>query len=292
MPVQNLSKEPLLYFLIAGALLFLLDYSINSRQEVNPRSIIVDKPSLHRFFQAREKLFDTETSVERFEAMGALERKHLVNEYIREEALYREALSIGLNRNDALIKNRLIQKMEFIAEDLSTSLEEPPDRKIVEDYYESQQAKYFVQPVITFTHVYFGMGERGEIDARDQAIAELGMLRQREIPFHQAIKFGDRFPFHSNYVNRGPDFIASHFGKGFSAKVFDPALTSGQWYGPVKSSHGYHLVLIREKTKGYHPLLDDIYDKVQGDVVRDYRQKNVEKAILEIVEKYHVEIRE
>ncbi|MBV1932637.1 MAG: hypothetical protein KUG71_13080, partial [Porticoccaceae bacterium] len=182
--VRRLSKEPLLYFLLAGALLFLLDYSINSRQEVDPRSIIADKPSLHSFFQAREKLFDTETSVERFEAMGALERKHLVNEYIREEALYREALSIGLNRNDALIKNRLIQKMEFIAEDLSTSFEDPPGRKVVEDYYEAHQAKYFVQPVITFTHVYFSIGKRGEIDARNKSMAELVMLKQSEVPFH------------------------------------------------------------------------------------------------------------
>ncbi|MBV1931982.1 MAG: peptidyl-prolyl cis-trans isomerase, partial [Porticoccaceae bacterium] len=96
----------------------------------------------------------------------------------------------------------------------------------------------------------------------------------------------------SNYVNRSPDFITSHFGKGFASDIFDAGVGSGQWYGPVKSSHGYHLVLIREKTKGHYPSLDDIYDKVREDVARDSRHKSVEKAILKIVDKYYVEIRE
>jgi parvulin-like peptidyl-prolyl cis-trans isomerase-like protein len=290
--VRNLSKEPLLYFLIAGALLFLLDYSINARQKADPRSIVVDKPSLLSFFQAREKIFDPEASIERFEAMATLERKRLVNEYIREEALYREALSIGLNRNDALIKNRLIQKMEFIAEDLSTSLEKPPTRKTLEDYFELHRIKYYIQPVIIFTHVYFDTEQRSETEARDRSIAELAILRRSEVPFHQAIKYGDRFPLHSNYVNRGPDFIASHFGKAFASDIFDSEVASGQWYGPVKSSHGYHLVLIKEKTGGHHPVLDDIYDKVRQDYARDNRRKNIEIAIQEIVKKYHVERRE
>ena len=110
---MKLFKEPLLHFLLAGVALFVVYKQINPEEELGDKTIAVNKDSLMTFIQYRTKSFQPELANKRWQAMDELERQRLVDEYIREEVLYREALSLGLEQDDYIIKRRLVQKLDF-----------------------------------------------------------------------------------------------------------------------------------------------------------------------------------
>ena len=150
--------------------------------------------------------------------MSARERQDLPNQYVEEELLYREAKSLGLEEGDDVIRQRLVQKMNFLIEDLADTSGTPSDAEL-EEYLKKNQAQYVIEPSVTFTHVFADSSVHGEKAAKELAERLKVQLNSTHAAFNDAPQFGDRFPFLQNYVERTFDYIASHFGKEFAAEI-------------------------------------------------------------------------
>ena len=282
---MKILKEPLLHFLLLGIGLFVLFELTASYQDQSEKLIGVDRPALLEYMQYRSRSFDG-----RFEQvldrMPEEEKTRLINEYVRQESLYREALAMGMDANDFIIKQRLIQKMEYLARGFDVP---QLDEAGLREYYDENIDNYYVDPTITFTHVFVSVDKHSTPEeARTEAVSRLETLRQDQVGFADAIGFGDRFPFHKNYVDRPENFVASHFGTGFAAEAF--SLEPGSWHGPVESAYGFHLVLVSRRVEGSHAPIEEVMEQVRYDAQQDLAQSRTDEALDRIVDGYEVVI--
>jgi len=292
----SLKRDPLVHFLLAGLVLFTA-LSWIAPDDENQRDILVDHDSLLTFIQYRTKVFQPELAAKRLEALSSEERRNLIRDFIEEEAMYREAISMGLEGDDYVIRRRMVQKLEFITQGFVEQELELNDSDLT-DFFAQNSQDYYIDPSITFTHVFLSQEKQGKGAGVGQTLSikaqsQLKQLHDKNVSFSQAIGYGDRFPFHVNYVERTPEFVASHFGQAFSDEVF--ALTAGEddggkntWYGPFQSQYGLHLVNVSERLEGRLPK----FDEVKGIVSQDFRQAQIrqhqQKAIAEIVAQYNI----
>src|SRR4029078_4070166 len=149
-------------FLIAGGLLFGM-YSWSHRDASRPISgkrIVVDKASLLNYLQYRNKAFKPDYFESQLDAMSPRELQDLSDQYVDEELLYREAKSLGLEEGDDVIRQRLVQKMNFLIEDLADTSATPSDKDLTE-YLKKNLAQYRVDTSVTFTHVFTDTEKHG-----------------------------------------------------------------------------------------------------------------------------------
>ncbi len=283
-------KEPLLHFLAAGLGLFVLFGAVSpDGADLGDDVIVVDREALLTFIQYRAKMFEPEVAAARLEALSDADLQRLVGDYVREEALHREALALGMDANDYIIKRRLIQKVEFLAQgfaDAATVI----DGDGLRTFFAANKDNYYVEPSVTFTHVFFDAEARGVEAVQAAAIAKLAQLNADRVAFASAPRHGDRFLYHLNYVERTPDFVASHFGAEMAQAVFALAPGDGIWRGPYRSPYGSHLVLVAKSVPGRTPTLDEIRARVADDARRAEARERTDAAIGEIVETYNVRV--
>ena len=288
--IENALKEPLLHFLVAGVALFMLFEAVSpDGAGLGEGVIVVDREALLTHIQYRSKAFEPRVAAERLTALSGEELQRLIDEYVREEALHREALALGMDGNDYLIKRRLIQKVEFLAQgfaDANIQLSEAD----LQAYLEENRDDYYVAPAVTFTHVFFNAEKRGAEVARAAAAGKLGELNAAAVPFADAPRHGDRFLYHVNYVERTPDFVASHFGPKMAREVLAAPAGDGVWRGPYDSPYGTHLVLVTKSEGGRHPELEEIRTRVADDARRAKARERLEAAIGDIVAGYEVRL--
>lgn len=286
--LKSLVKEPLLHFLLIGLGLFwLFEQTAPSAETEQDQIIEVNQESLLTFYQYRTRAFNIEQARLRIEAMPADELNRLIEDYVREEALYREALRLGMDQNDYVIKRRLVQSIEFIADGAASAEIEVSQPRVLA-YYEAHQADYFVPPVVTFTHVYFGLRDRSEEAAKALARDKLAELNKHQISFSDSTAHGDRFLYHVNYVDRGADLVAGHFGQAMANALFELTPDEKHWQGPFASDYGYHLVLLTRRSAGRIPPLEEIMDRVQEDALREDARERRSAAIQSVVDRYRV----
>src|SRR5262249_27850635 len=127
-------REPLVHFVLIGALLFTAFELIQPSTAADNRTIGVDRNAIITFMQYRSNAFEAELFNKQFEELSEKQRQALVNQYVREEALYREALAMGLEQEDYIIRQRLIQKLEFLIDDTAAT-ETMPTETELEDFY-------------------------------------------------------------------------------------------------------------------------------------------------------------
>lgn len=288
---KRLYKEPLVHFLAAGLALFLLFelFAPDDATKVDPKTVVVDREALLTFIQFRSKAFERGTFEARLDALPDDELERLIDDYVREEVLHREALALGLDGNDYIIKRRLIQKLEFITQGFAEAAAQM-DEAAVETYFETNKDDYYVAPSVTFTHVFFDAERHGPDQAQAWAEAKLMELNGARVPFADAPKHGDRFLYHLNYVERTPDYVASHFGSPMAEAIFDLERTEGEWHGPYESPYGFHLVMTTKMEAGRYPALEEIYERVADDARRADMRRKTEEVIRQIVDSYDVEI--
>src|SRR5262249_12704541 len=152
------------------------------------------------------------------DAMSPREREDLVRQYVEEETLYREAKALGLEQGDDVIRQRLIQKMRFLMDDLADTNAKPTDA-VLGEYLQKNQQQYLIDASVTFTHVFFDVSVHGEKAAKALAEQMATRLNATHAAFNDAPKFGDRFPFLQNYVERTFDYVGSHFGNEFASDI-------------------------------------------------------------------------
>ena len=277
-----------MHFLVLGLGLFVLfDLVAGDEAAYDSKVINVDRDTLLTFVQYRLRAFEPQAAGARLDGMSEQELERLISDYVREEALHREAKALGVDKNDYIIKRRMIQSIEFITDGFVTAAVDVSDGDIAA-HYEANREDYYINPFVTFTHVFFD----GERHSRDEAFglakAKLAELNEQQVPFSAAPRHGDRFPYFLNYVERDPQFVASHFGVPMSEEVFRLEPSESTWHGPFESEYGVHLVLLTRKAEGRSPELAEIEAVVRDDAEREAIAALKDKAIQAIVDTYEV----
>lgn len=260
---------------------------ISPVQEIDKgKQIVVDRNKLITFMQHRTKVFETDRANKMFDDLSDQEVQLLIDQYVQEEALFREAKSLKLEKNDYTFRQRLVRQLQFINEGfLSTNIE--LDDSDLKKYLNDNKQRYKIPEKITFTHVYFSADNNQNHE--QLAKEKLTALIKDKVKFHQALAHGERFLYHRNYVKKSAPIIASHFGENFRREVFS-LKQKNQWLGPISSAYGSHLVMITELTSSYIPQADEIKQQLMRDATQDQLKKEIEIINQSIVDNYHVDV--
>jgi hypothetical protein len=264
-------KEPLLHFLIIGALIFVVFSIVNKDEiDVSGNKIVVTVAEIERLSGNWSKKWNrppTET-----------ELNGLVDSYIKEEVYYREALALGLDQNDTILRRRLMQKMEFLSNDLAELNQ--PDEAALNKYFLDNQEKYELPAKVSFTHIYFSLDKRGAKASEDAESVLSGL----NVP--RAPEKGDSFMMQYDFVQETPFEVERLFGKDFAGQLF--TLEKNTWQGPIESGYGLHLVRISEKIDSRMPELASVIDKVRTDLMFEQRQKMNKEIYERFKERYEI----
>ena len=285
--MRSLMKEPLFQFLFIALLLLLGERWFNADDYAyDEYHIEVDDAALLQFMQLRAKTFKPEEALQALQALSTEDRQRLMDDYAREEALFREAMALNLDKNDQIIRRRLIQKMDYLAQGFYDEAD-PLTEDDLRDYYGEHRDEYKKPASATFTHVFVSSERHGSDQASAMAAELQKTLNAENVPFENAPRYGERFLYNRNYVNRDDDEIGSHFGSQFQQQVF-AFETSDQWRGPVQSDYGWHLVLLVKNPPSYIPSLEEIAANVFADAQREQQQQIKRKSIDKLMAKYRI----
>jgi len=272
-------REPLLHFLLIGALLFGL-FALTNKVTTGGENVIkitqADIEQLQSLFQRQWQRSPTPQ-----------ELQTLVDGLIREEVLYREALALGLDRNDTIVRRRMAQKIEFLVGD--TAVPAKPDNAALAAYYEKHKERYREPARLTFRHIYFSTDKRGERAEKDAADA-LKRLRSSKQASQRTAELGDRFMLANRYAEKGTDELAREFGGTFAEGIAKAPV--GQWHGPVISGYGLHLVYVRARTEAQIAPLADVHERVAADWLIDQRQEANERVFQRLRSRYEIVVDE
>ena len=181
----------------------------------------------------------------------------------------------------------MIQSIEFITDGFVTAAVEISDEQVAE-HFEANRDDYYIDPIVTFTHVFFDAERHGRAESQALAATKLAELNAGTVPFSDAPRHGDRFPFFVNYVERDPQFVVSHFGLPMAEGVFSLQPDEGVWQGPFESEYGTHLVMLTRKSAGRYPEFAEVEAAVRDDAQREAIAALKDKAIQAIVDTYEI----
>jgi parvulin-like peptidyl-prolyl isomerase len=192
----------------------------------------------------------------------------LINDYVREEVLYRQALASGFDKDDTIIRRRLVEKMEFLSQELASAT---PSDKDLQEYFEQNRGTFQIPAQIAFRHIYFSTSNRGSA-AEDDASRALARFSSHGIPSAQLSSLGDPFMLQNEYPLQTQQQVKELFGEEFAGKLFQ--LEPGAWAGPFRSGYGFHLVRVLQKLPSRVPELAE----VRGQVLTDFKNRRLQAA--------------
>ena len=178
------------------------------------------------------------------------ELARIINNLIDEEILYREALLLGLDQEDTIIKRRLAQKISFLKEE---SIPEIPTTEELNQYYKNNKENYYIEPSFTFTHYYFSENNNS-LERSQQAL--------KALQDNSKVK-SDPFYLGKTFANEPLRNINTNFGESFSKELITADLNA--WNGPFESTYGHHIVYINSVNPGYIPEIEEVLRQVEGD---------------------------
>ena len=242
-------KEPLLHFLIIGLALFVIYSNINEVEVSNKDKIHITKENLDKLSQ---KWIDAKGK-----KPNAKEKKELLDNFIKTEVLYREALKKGLEENDGTIKDHLAKKMKFVLDDLA--IIQKPTKIELQKYFQNNQEKFQKDASISFNQVVFTYDKDKE-KMKSSAINFLKKLQSKKSP---------KVAFIGDKVELSQKKIIKSFGQEFSDKIFN--IQTKKWSGPFSTKHGIHLVYVHYRLSKQTPELSKIKDIVEAEFLNEKR---------------------
>jgi parvulin-like peptidyl-prolyl cis-trans isomerase-like protein len=274
--VKRLLTEPLLHFLVLGGLMFAGHGLLGRDREAAPGRIVVSQGQLASMMVGFTRTWHRPPTTGEWEA--------LIQDRVREEVYSREALAMGLDRDDTIIRRRLRQKMEFISEDLAHPA--PPSEAELAAYLAAHPDTFRAERRFTFTHVFLDPGKRGENLGRDAArlLVELNRAGARD----EVLAQGDPFLLEHEFVGVPAGEVDEQFGKGFAAKLAE--VPPGRWQGPVESGYGMHLVSVGAHTPGPPVALADVRDAVRREWDSARRKDANERFYQDLLQRYTVTV--
>jgi hypothetical protein len=267
------SREPLLHFLVLGAALFGL-FSIFGKKDIEaPAKIVVSASRVANLADRFGRTWRRPPTEQ--------ELQGLVDDYIREEIFYREGRAAGLDRDDSVIRRRVRQKMEFLAEDATAG--EATEEQLVA-YLASNPEQFRTEDRLTFQHVFLSARRRGgalDGDAKKIADALVRMASTAE-----AAAVGDPFLLGEDFRAMPQSDVVRTLGAEFAQKL--SAVEPGMWRGPIPSSFGVHFVFVHEHTKGGIPPIDSIREAVQREWQNARRVEAEQKLFRTLRSRYQI----
>jgi len=273
-------REPLLHFAVIGACIYLLYgfYGPQESQELE-RTVTISAGEITWLEESWAKRWNRPPT--------PVERQGLIDQYVRETVLYREALAMGLDKDDTIVRRRLAQKLEFLSQDLIRP--SPPSEAELRAYFEAHSERYRPPDLITMTHIFLDPDKRGDRTLEDAEAVKVE-LEALEQPPQDGRDFGDPFMLQSYYPERSQDELAKLFGGEFALSVF--ALEPERWHGPVLSGYGVHLVYLHQRQDAPAPTFSGVEDRVRQDWEEEKRRDLNEQFVAGLLDRYTVIIEE
>jgi hypothetical protein len=261
-------REPLLHFLVIGLLIFLVA-GRNAPAPVPDASdrVITLGPA------------DIERLVAQYEAVWRRpptpsERQGLLADYIREEVYYREALALGLDRDDAVVRRRLVQKIEFLGQSAASGL--IPEEAKLRAWYEANSDRFVRAARLSF--------EQRLIGSEAEARAALRAVAAGADP--DSVGRPGLLPPEIADATEGA--IDRSFGTGFFAAV--AALAGDGWQGPVASGYGWHIVRVRDRAPAVRLVFEEVRSLVEEEWRRDAAERFREAQDAALLSRYRIEL--
>ena len=255
---RQFTREPLVRFFSVGALIFLVANIVQHGRESASRQILVDAQIERRLIAVNEAQYGVAPTPQQL--------AKLVDNYVAEEMLYREALHMGLDREDEIIRRRLIQKMQFLQQDMASAA--APPRAALRAYYESHPALFLSPESVSFQQVFFSADRGGSGAAL--ARAEHASLASNGGGGRQGggELRGDEFPISIPGAPLTRDQATGIFGP---TPIVDAlfAVPENQWSAPVRSAYGWHVLRVSRRQPPSRLPFDAVEDQVRGDFLTE-----------------------
>jgi parvulin-like peptidyl-prolyl isomerase len=274
MKLKVVLSNPLFQFFVAGMMIFgLYSWQEGATEHTAPGKLVItqaEQKNLVALFEKTWRRPPTET-----------ERKGLVEERLQQQLLYREALALGLDKDDVVIRRRLAQKIEFIIDDMAAG-RSPTDEQL-SAFLKQNEARYATQPMVSFRQVFLSTERLGSALIED-AKRILTDLQAGADP----LSFGDPTILPKSMRVSSLSSVERVFGSQFSTSLVEAP--TGRWVGPVKSTFGAHLVQLLEKQEGRAATLETVRPELERDWREAERQRAKDAYINTLKKKYSIEI--
>jgi hypothetical protein len=278
--VTRLLREPLLHFAVIGGLCFLLFVAVSGPQPTPLDTIVIEPERVLQLAEGFEAAWLRPPTDDELRA--------IVDDFIREEIYYREALALGLDRDDTVIRQRLRQKMEFLTDTGADLLS--PDPAELAAFFAANERHYAQGPRLALEQVYLGEApEPGKIEAALGALRSVAVADPAADPVAVPAGLGEPTRLPAMLDLALPDAVDSVFGPGFFEQLAD--LPAGEWAGPVESAYGIHLVRITQGLPARTPSLDEVRDAVLRDWNAEKGLELREQLFARLRDRYTIEIR-
>jgi hypothetical protein len=271
--IVRLLREPLLQFLALGATLFALYGFVGKRSADAPEKIVVSASRIANLGDGFMRTWRRRPTGQELEG--------LIEDYIRDEVFYREGRAAGLDRDDVIIRRRVRQKMEFLAEDMSVP--ESSDEQLVA-YLASNPERFRAEDQITFHQVFLSAARRANTIENDSE--QVASILARADASVDATALGDPFLLGEEFRGVSPNKVTSIFGEDFSKRI--AAMETGRWQGPVPSGFGQHFVFISERVSGGLPSLDAVRPAVRREWANARRLEAEQKLYASLRGRYEI----
>ena len=271
----KLFREPLFHFLLLGAAIFFLAGQVRKPSIGAGGKIVVTQSAMESMVVGFSRTWMRPPTQE--------EMQGLVDDYVREQVLYREAKAMGLDQDDVIVRRRMRQKFEFLAEDLATR-SSPTDQEL-EVYLQQHLDTFRAEPSFSFEHIFLSRDKHGASTAAE-ANALLGDLSGKNDDTIDVEKRGDTFLLPSRFEKTSAAETAQLFGENFAKQL--TTIEPGRWAGPIESSYGLHLVRLYGRTPGAAPPLASVRDSVFRDFLNDRRKQALDAQYSKLRARYTV----
>ena len=268
-----LLREPLLQFLVLGAALFGLFHLVDRKKAETPTRIVISSARVANLADGFARTWRRPPSKE--------ELQGLVDDCIRDEVFYREGRAAGLDRDDVIIRRRVRQKMEFLAEDMSVP--EPTEEQLAA-YLASNPERFRTEDHLTFHQVFLSATRRADtIDSDSKQVANVLARADGAV---DTTALSDPFLLGEEFHAVLKSDVASIFGDAFAKRIF--VMERGRWQGPISSSFGQHFVYISERIPGSLPPLDAVRPAVLREWSNARRLEAEQKLYGSLRERYEI----
>ena len=272
--VLALIREPLVHFLVIGAAIFALYGLIADRAPADAENRIeITAGDIEQLRATWMNKWQRSPTAE--ELMGLVETE------IRETVLYREALAMGLESDDTIIKSRLAQKLEFLTEDIAAA-RKPTDAELAA-FFAAHRDRYLVSERLSLSQIYFNPSKRA--GAQDDAARVLAQLRNGPADVANR-QLGDQTLLEDRYASKTPQEIEQIFGSDFAETLVK--LSGTGWQEPIASAYGWHLVRIDQREPAHTLPLTDVREQVRRDWLFEQRQQANEAVYRQLRKRYDV----
>jgi len=273
--MKKLLREPLLHFLLLGAGLFVVHGWLAESGTYATDSIVINRGQLEHLAAGFARIHQRPPT--RYELDG------LINGTIREEIFYREALAQGLDRDDVIVRRRLMQKLEFMVQDIDPVAE--PTEPQLREYLQRHPDKFLIEPSYSFRQVYLNPQRHGD----DLQAAASGLLAQlQRLDPDEASTRGDSLLLEHRFDSIDADGVRGLFGPGFATAL--ETLPAGIWNGPVASGYGVHLVLLERRDAGRQAPLREVSEQVAREWKYEQQQAANARFYADLRRRYDITI--